>query len=640
MIEQEQSPKMDPEQWRQSALSEVLQDRFGNDDPAMLAALQERVVWHTLHAGETLFHQGDASEQMYIVVNGRLRLHVPAQNGSASNGSAHNGSVQNGAERTLVEAVAGDTVGEFGLLTDEARSATATAARETNLVSLTSAAFDDLLLKYSSLNRAVMKIIIERQQRAILHDQKNEGPSIYMAIVPASPDLPINEFVEQLVAAWPQNGELQFVSSKRFDQLCGQPNAAYTKSSDAMHPTVTAWMGKLESQYRTLIYVADYGLTEWTKRCLNHVDQVLIVADPTANPQPSEAEVAISALPARLPTRLVLWHHANTRQPSNTAAWLDVRTVDAHHHVRNHDQAHMQRLARHLAGKAICLVLSGGGARGMAHAGVYRAFIELGIPIDCVGGTSVGAMAAATIANGMSYDAMLEEMGEKANAKSVMDYTLPITSLLESQKISQTCHSLCGDSQMEDLWMPCFCVSMNLTHSDQTVHRRGPLWRAVRASVSIPGIFTPVIEKGEILVDGGVINNFPIDVMAEQVGSPHIIAVNLSPPRESEQEYDLDVSISGWRVLASRFNPFRPRLASPTIMNTIVRTVTAASDKAGRRNEAMAELVIHPKSNGGGLLDFSNYTTIVDSGYTAALERLQRWREAHLDIIQNGTTSD
>lgn len=83
---------------------------------------------------------------------------------------------------------------------------------------------------------------------------------------------------------------------------------------------------------------------------------------------------------------------------------------------------------------------------------------------------------------------------------------------------------------IEDLWTPFFCVSANLSEATPVVHARGPLWQAARTSMSIPGVFSPVMADGDILVDGGVLNNFPVDIMANLSGSQHLIGINVSRP--------------------------------------------------------------------------------------------------------------
>lgn len=360
-----------------------------------------------------------------------------------------------------------------------------------------------------------------------------------------------------------------------------------------------------------------------------------MLADPASVPRLTQTEKAISQLPVRLRTDLVLWHRSETKRPHATAIWLDRAEVDAHHHIRRGDQAHMARLARRLSGNAICLVMSGGGARGFAHVGVYRALTELGIPIDYIGGTSMGAIIAGTIGIGVTYEQLVDKMQVAASAKEWLDYTLPFTSLTTSNKVTRRCQWLFQDAIIEDLWMPFFCVSANLSQATPVIHRRGPLWQAARTSMSIPGVFTPVMVDGDILVDGGVINNFPVDVMATLSGSQHLIGVNVSPLTIKQQDYDIDFSLSGWRILADRIKPASKRRPTPSLIETLMRSYEVHGIQQIQDHEQLADLLIYPDVKQLGLLEIDNYEKAVHAGYEAALEALRNWKRekgSHLGI--------
>ena len=132
---------------------------------------------------------------------------------------------------------------------------------------------------------------------------------------------------------------------------------------------------------------------------------------------------------------------------------------------------------------------------------------------------------------------------------------MPVVSFFASGKVTQVLQRIYGDTQIEDLWMPCFCVSSNLTHAVAMVHRRGPLWQAVRASMAIPGVFSPILAEGDLLVDGCVLNNLPIDVMQRLNHDGPIIAVNVFPDVDLLRDYHFGPSISGWQALAGQAEP-------------------------------------------------------------------------------------
>jgi predicted acylesterase/phospholipase RssA len=203
-----------------------------------------------------------------------------------------------------------------------------------------------------------------------------------------------------------------------------------------------------------------------------------------------------------------------------------------------------------------------------------------------------------------------------------LDRTLPVESLMASVKVTALFRHLFKDIQIEDLWRPYFCVSSNLTQAEPVVHRQGPLWEAVRASTAIPGIFSPMLYGGDVLVDGGVMNHFPIDIMREQCGNGTLIAVNTSPRTEKLRNYQFGPSISGWHVLWSKINPFIPSQRVPSIFHTLVRATEINSVYRLPTIEGLANILIEPPVERFRTLDFGAYEEIMEVGYRAAQEQL------------------
>jgi predicted acylesterase/phospholipase RssA len=250
---------------------------------------------------------------------------------------------------------------------------------------------------------------------------------------------------------------------------------------------------------------------------------------------------------------------------------------------------------------------------------------EVGAPVDLVGGTSIGAILAAQVAMGMSP----AEMREFARTQfaSLFDPTLPIVSLLAGRRIGRRLSDFFGSTELEDLAIPFFCVSTNLTQATEVVHRQGLLANAVRASISLPGILPPVASGGDLLVDGGLTNNLPIDVMRDALTGVHVVAVDVSPEVDMRAGEEIGHGISGWRILRQRLNPFTGSSPPPYILNLLTRSSLIASIIAEREKNARATASLYLKipAEDVKLLAFDSIDEIADRGYEAARDSVARW---------------
>ena len=598
--------------WQRLQLTSVLTNLFGDLDTASLHTIQRHLEWQHHSNGSVIFKQGEKSDGMYIVVNGRLRASVGDSDGS---------------ESVVSEIGQGETVGEFGILTGEPRTATVSVVRETNLVKISSFQFKQLVQQHPELMRRITRIIIERQQRTLKGITQDLTAAHTIAVVPASDTINVNKFAQDLKFSLEKFGTTILLNSDLFDEIYGSQGASQIEPDDPSNPAVVAKLGDLEAVNDLMIFVADSEPSTWTKRCIGQADRVLILAESDADSEIGPVESYLNEFDVPMRIELVLWHPENTVQPKGTSVWLEGRKVKTHHHIRRDDKKHMERLSRRLTGHALGLVLSGGGARGFAQFGMYRAMVELDIPIDYIGGTSFGAMLSGLFAY-TPDEKELNQLADKfARSKEIFDYTLPFTSLMESRKVTEICRKIFGDTQIEDLWIPYFCVSSNLSKAKPFTHQHGPLWKAVRASISIPGVFAPVIEEGDVLVDGGVMDNFPVDKMVKLSESDRVIAVNASPHRDIKKQWAYETSISGWRILRQKLNPFGKPLQTPTLIGTILRAQEINSVYQSKTGESQADLLIYLDVHRFGFLDFKEHKAITQSGYDSALGPLREWKE-------------
>ncbi|MBN1418272.1 MAG: cyclic nucleotide-binding domain-containing protein [Planctomycetes bacterium] len=588
---------------RRNQLAAVLPGLFGSLDDRTIEALESLMEWRRLPGGETLFRQGDPGDSLYVLLSGRLRVIAEDPDGD---------------RRVLNDVGPGESVGEMALLTGDPRSATVLAVRDSQLVRISSAAWETIRDRHPRVILGMARILARRLARGGAPRPKARAAGT-IAFVPAGPDVPLESLVDRLANALPAFGPALRLSAAGCDRLLGMPGAAQLAPDAPRSLRLEAWLDEQEARHRFVLLEADASASNWTRRCLRAADRVVLVARAGADPSPGPIEAALAehrATPHAAPWMLVLLHADASRLPSGTSAWLGRRPIQEHLHIRLHGDADIGRLARRIAGRSIGIALGGGGARGFAHLGVLRALREAGIPIDVVSGTSMGAVIGALHAMGHDYETVLE-MSERVfvRGRPHREFTVPVFSIIRSRKLDRLIRSVYGDADFEDLWYPFTCVSSNLTTTEMVTHRRGSVWKAVRASASLPGVFVPVIDGHDLLVDGGVINNLPGDLLRRSCGGP-VLVVEVS--RETEWTMDLREFPSPWRTLASRFLPRGKREKVPGILSILLRTIVVGSDHRAREVKADADLCFQPPIQNYGVLEFDRFREIAQTGYAYA----------------------
>ena len=603
---------------QQQQLLQILTRLFGDLDKSARFELQASLAWLYLAAGDCLIRQGDVSDALYIVVNGRLRVTLrPPESYPLENPT-------DAEEQFVREIGAGEMVGEIGLLTDSPRTATVTAIRGTIVVKLSQAVYTTLLMQHPQAMFQIARILATRQVG--VQTTKAESPvATSFVLMAGDPATPLAEFAQRLYTMLAGFGDTLYLNHERFDQAFGKPGAAQTKPDDPLHLPISGWLSEQETRYRYIIYAADVDWSAWTQRCTQQADRILLVKQANGSPMLDSLEQVLAGQRTLARQELVLLQGEATTRPSGTAAWLQPRQVAAHYHVRMNNVGDWQRMARRLTERAIGLVLSGGGARGFAHSGVLRALLEAQIPIDIIGGVSAGALAGGAYALDLDYAQSLAFGRLLAAKKRVFDYTLPFTSMVAGAKLSGHLQRYFGETMIEDLWTPFFCVSCNLSRATLKLHEQGPLWTAIRASTAIPGIFAPMLQQGDVLVDGGIINNFPADLMRQQYQPGVVIGVNLRPPIDALQNYHFGASISGWQILWKRLNPFAKPLQAPSLMNILVRAADVHSVQSRRLTQGLVDLLILPDVKHVRADNYDAFDELREIGYRAACQALATW---------------
>jgi predicted acylesterase/phospholipase RssA/CRP-like cAMP-binding protein len=534
---------------------------LGALESSAIDELTREVEWLSLLGGEALFRQGDAADALYIVVSGRLRVLV-----------------ETGGETRLIREVGrSETVGELALLTGEPRSATVVAARATERGRISRATFDRLLEQHPHAIHGLTRVLAQWVVQSNRAMPRDASPAL-IAIVPNAGQDHCSSFARQLVAALEPFGPTLHVTSESIDQRFGAGTAHSQDNSLAAR--VSAWLTDLESEFRFIVCEAEYEMTSWTRRCLRQADRILVVANAFDTPRLGPIGQLLASPDVdgwARPAELVLLHRGSSSIAGRTRRFLSLAGFSSHHHLRL-ATGDVHRLARKLTGNALGLVLSGGGARAFAQLGVMRALEEEGVVIDRVGGASMGAVIAAQYACGYTIDTMIEMNREGWNGfKPHKDYTIPIISMVSSNKAHQMLEMMFGERHFEDLWLNCYAVSTNLTRSGVVVHRKGPLTKWLRASISIPGTAPPVLtDDGDLLVDGGVLENLPAAAMLV-TGEGPVAAVDVLPTVDLTVDARYSSTPTPLRALYDQYAPFGERREFPNIFKILYRTALVSN---------------------------------------------------------------
>uniref|UniRef100_A0A8C1CD68 lysophospholipase n=1 Tax=Cyprinus carpio carpio TaxID=630221 RepID=A0A8C1CD68_CYPCA len=618
------------------------------------------IDWMAVEAGRALYRQDDQSDCTYIVLNGRLRSVIRKANGK---------------KELVGEYGRGDLIGVVEALTRQPRATTVHAVRDTELVKLPEGTLNNIKRRYPQVVTRLIHLLGQKilgnlqQPRSALGlpsvasspDVTNPASNLStVAVLPVCDDVPINAFNLELSHALSAIGPTLLLTSDIIRERLG------ASALDSIHEyRLSGWLAQQEDINRIVLYQTDSGMTPWTQRCIRQADCILIVGLGDQEPALGELEQMLENTAVRALKQLVLLHREDGPGPSRTVEWLNMRSwCSGHLHLKcprrvfsrrspsklrevyekvfektADRHSDFSRLARVLTGNSIALVLGGGGARGCSHVGVIKAMEEAGIPIDIVGGTSIGSFIGALYAEERSAVRVKQRAREWSKAmnsvfKTVLDLTYPITSMFSGSAFNTSISKVFEDKQIEDLWLPYFNVTTDITASAMRVHKDGSLWRYVRASMTLSGYLPPLCDPkdGNLLMDGGYINNLPADI-ARNMGTKTVIAIDVG----SQDETDLcnyGDSLSGWWLLWKRINPWAEKVKVPDMAEIQSRLayVSCVRQLEVVKKSAYCEY-IRPPIDRFKTMDFGKFDEIYDVGYQHSKLLFTEW--ARGDIIEN-----
>jgi predicted acylesterase/phospholipase RssA/CRP-like cAMP-binding protein len=596
---------------RRNLLRDALPRVLGALDEVLLAECERRISWVSVVRGEAVVRQGERADAWFVVATGRLQV---VQAGA------------DGAPRVLGEIGRGEGFGEAALLSGATRTASVVALRDAELMRLGAADLEALVALRPSLAMGVARELVRRTLHPARQGQRGENRT-NLCVVPLSERPAVQTFIDALAQALTELGATLHLRAPS-----ARARASMTMPLDQPedHPTwsrFVSWLDEHAEGHRFVLIEADAHPTPWTQRVLREADEVLLVGD--ARDAPDRTETERSCLDEGATTyfarrTLVLIHPDDALLPRGTAAWLDARSLHRHLHVRDGRVGDAERVARTLAGRSVGLVLGAGGARGFAHVGVVRALNEAQVPADHVGGTSIGALVGALVAMGVSPEEMVRRGKELVRMRPFGDYALPITSVLRGRRAELAMRALFSDLRIEDLWLPFFCNSCDISLFCDVLHLRGSLTEAVLASTALPGVLPPRVLGSSLHVDGGTTDMLPGETMRARNSGP-MIAVDVSTERRLT--YPLARYPTSWSALWQRLRRRGPE--TPTLPELFMR---AGSLSVARRIDAVsldADLFLRPPVQCFGTVQLDALDEIEALGHAHAAEALPafRWRE-------------
>jgi NTE family protein len=549
----------------------------------LLAALTERATIIELPAGEWLFHQGDTGEVMFVVLSGRLEVKI---------------------EQPVAEVVRvlgrGGVVGELAILTEAPRSAGVRARRDTALLALDRGSFVELLSGDLSFAMSLTRELgMQLRASRALEAPASDVPAT-IALVPLGQPHRFDLIRERLAAALRRCAPI-----------------AELEADDDPHSYGPMLDQAERESTRVLLTTRDTDLgDEWTAFCLRQSDRTVVVADDGGPPV-----VIPDALRG---SDLLLF--TSSDGPSGPLPLVGHLEPTGVHIVRrgSHFDRDVERAARRLSGKSVGLVLSGGGARGFCHIGVLRELVDAGLEIDRVGGCSMGAYVAGMCAMEMDAGAMRDRCHKEFVLRSVTnDYTVPLVALLRGKRAIEMLVNTFGTALIENQPRDYFCISADLISGELVEHRRGLIADAAGASMCLPGVFRPRMRGDGLLVDGGVLNNLPVQQMAARAEGP-VIAVDVTATFTAPERGPGRFRRSRTRAWATRARRFvvGDEEALPNFIETMTRSVSVGSTAAVEAARKRADALICPDTGAVPMLDFGRLDEMIAIGRRAAAEVL------------------
>ena len=567
-------------------------------DPAHLLRKRGKPV--LLRGGTRLYSAGDASDAVYLLESGRVRVLV----------------AEEGGPRTVREAGPDEILGAVGVYTGSPRATTAVAVRDTRLLKVPSEEFGELMRRNPDALWAFGQLCLDNVSRrhSALQARRLRSNVRTVAVLPAEEDLPVDAFCAALEQALGRQGSCRRLQPEVIDSALGAGTAATPVTDESAHVELLDWLAACEQDHAHVIYQAQRPADEaWTRRCLRQADRILVLTRPDRVAQQPPALAALREELAPAAVEMVFLRDGTAAEALTPWTWRERCGAEFHHWVQLDDARPCDRLARMLTGQALCLVLGGGGARGAAHLGLLQEMEARGLEADVIGGASVGAYIGVMVAMGWSATQIGERLQHQFIDNNFLnDYAVPRVSLISGRKVRREMDAQFGDRRIEMLDRSFFCVSTNLTRGEPQVHWRGSIAHWLLASSAVPGIVPPVAFHGDLLVDGAVLNNVPVDLM-QALGRGPVIASDVT----AAEHLDLDGAEAGDKKSRQR--------GDTNIFKILFRSATLLSPEEREARRRAADLYLRMPVAGVGMFDWALRDKLIEDARAYAGPLLDQW---------------
>lgn len=580
---------------------------FGQLDDIELGELADFLEFRHVEGGSRILNEGDVSDSVLFVISGCLRV---SRRDAAGQLALYN------------EIRPGESVGEVGMILRQTRTADVTAVRDSTLAVLSQQHFEALLRAHPiSMNRVFLQAIYNQLRHIPPAAERRDAQTF--AVIPMHAGAGADEVVQGMLHAFSQLGRVHRLSTA--DDPARAEGGVGAETYNAQHD-------RLESQFEFLIYQTTEEATPWTLHALRQADQVVFVAASNRQPDRVRIEARLQDAPGFSMKRkhLVVLHGAHAETPQSMQTWRAQPWFERIYPLRQQHAGDFARLARFLTNTAVGVVLGGGGARGFAHLGVLRALEEAGVPIDLIGGNSMGALVGAQYACGVPLEQI--RIATRAFALGGEHLTLPLISLVSGRRVERDLKRMFGDAHADGLWRPFFAAACNLSKGCTTVQDCGPLWRAVLASNSPAGLFPPVLLNGDLLVDGAILENVPVEGMRMRLGTAlekrrgngTVIAIDVDVREDLRVDPGL-ARLSVWNTLKAYLGT--DQRATPGIASILYRAGHMGGASQRARAIAQADHYLEPPVASFPLMGYNQATQIVEVGYRYAVKRIEQWSD-------------